>query len=76
MQNVTGDIYAHVEDAITFEVGQSPLFGTNMVDGGFGVVFTKVEVTISPTPVESPVTRSTTADPRASRPVTGRVGRS
>jgi lipopolysaccharide transport system ATP-binding protein len=40
-----GHLYAHVEDAITFEVGESPLYGTTLVDRGFGCVYTKVEVT-------------------------------
>jgi lipopolysaccharide transport system ATP-binding protein len=47
-----GDIYAHVEDAITFEVGQSSLYGTSEINPGFGVVYAGVEI-------------STNADPEA-----------
>ncbi len=43
-----GHLYAHVEDAITFEVGESALYGTTQVDRGFGCVFTKVQVSTSP----------------------------
>ena len=42
-----GHLYAHVEDAIAFEIGQSPLYGTSYIDRGFGCVFTSVEVSAS-----------------------------
>ena len=44
-----GHLYAHVEDAITFEIGDSPLYGTTLVDRGFGSVYTKIGVSIRPT---------------------------
>jgi lipopolysaccharide transport system ATP-binding protein len=43
-----GHLYAHVEDAISFEVGESALYGTTDVDRGFGCVYTKVEVSTRP----------------------------
>ena len=39
-----GHLYAHVEDAIAFEIGQSSLYGTSYIDRGFGCVFTAVQV--------------------------------
>jgi len=56
-----GHLYAHVEDAITFEVGESALYGTTQVDRGFGCVFTKVDVSTS-TPERVPVLGSTVHD--------------
>jgi len=46
VHNPGGDLYAHVEDAITFEIGQSPLYGTTEVSAGFGAVYTKVDVSV------------------------------
>jgi lipopolysaccharide transport system ATP-binding protein len=48
VHNPGGDLYAHVEDAITFEIGQSPIYGTTEVTAGFGAVYTRVEVTVDP----------------------------
>ncbi|MHB8458857.1 MAG: ABC transporter ATP-binding protein [Candidatus Limnocylindrales bacterium] len=48
IQGPGGHLYAHVEDAITFEIGQSPLYGTSHVDRGFGCVYTNVSVTAEP----------------------------
>jgi lipopolysaccharide transport system ATP-binding protein len=43
-----GDIYAHVEDSITFEIGQSPIYGTSEVTPGFGCVFTQIDMATEP----------------------------
>jgi lipopolysaccharide transport system ATP-binding protein len=59
-----GHLYAHVEDAIAFEIGQSPLYGTSYIDRGFGCVFTSVEVSASQ-PAE-PAAASTEPDRPAS----------
>ncbi len=39
-----GHLYAHAPDTISFEIGQSPLYGTSYVNREFGSVFTPVEV--------------------------------
>jgi len=50
-----GDIHAHIEDGITFEIGQSPIYGTSEVHAGFGCVFTQVEMFSEPSSeTESP----------------------
>jgi lipopolysaccharide transport system ATP-binding protein len=43
-----GHLYAHVEDAITFDIGDSLLYGTTLVDRGFGCVYTRIDVAIHP----------------------------
>jgi homopolymeric O-antigen transport system ATP-binding protein len=48
VHNPGGDLYAHVEDAITFEIGQSALYGTNVLGREFGAVYTKVDVSVAP----------------------------
>ena len=48
VQGPGGHIYAHVEDSITFEIGQSPLYGTSHVDRGFGAVYTKIGLDLQP----------------------------
>jgi lipopolysaccharide transport system ATP-binding protein len=65
-----GHVFAHVEDAMTFEIGQSPLYGTSYIDRGFGVVHTKVEIAVKPadvgtppSPGGSPTVGSTTSSP-------------
>jgi lipopolysaccharide transport system ATP-binding protein len=55
-----GHLYAHVEDAITFEVGESVLYGTTQVDRGFGCVYTKVEVSTRPAGLGTIVTTPAT----------------
>ena len=45
IQGPGGHLYAHVEDSISFEIGQSPLYGTSHIDRGFGCVYTKIDVT-------------------------------
>lgn len=42
-----GHLFAHVEDAMTFEIGQSPIYGTSYISRGFGVVQTKVEIDLN-----------------------------
>jgi len=49
VHNPGGDLHAHVEDAITFEIGQSALYGTSVVGREFGAVYTKVDVTATRT---------------------------
>jgi lipopolysaccharide transport system ATP-binding protein len=47
-----GDIFAHVEDAITFEIGQSPIYGTSEITPGFGCVYTDIAMTSEPGPAD------------------------
>jgi lipopolysaccharide transport system ATP-binding protein len=69
VQGPGGHIYAHVEDSITFEIGQSPLYGTSHVDRGFGAVYTKIGLVLRPA---SDVAAGPDAPPLA--PVDGRAG--
>lgn len=39
-----GHLYAHAPDTISFEIGQSPLYGTSYVNREFGSVYTAVDV--------------------------------
>jgi len=42
-----GHLYAHAEDAITFEIGQSSIYGTAYVERGFGTVYTNVGIAVN-----------------------------
>ncbi len=44
-------LYAHVEDAIRFEIGETPLYGTSQVDQRWGCVFS--DIAFLPRPVAS-----------------------
>jgi hypothetical protein len=54
-----GHIYAMAEDVITFEIGQSPIYGTCQIDHRWGCVYTSVEFspeavsTGEPSPIEN-----------------------
>jgi hypothetical protein len=43
VMNPQGHIYLWVEDAILFEIGQSPIYGTSQIDYRWGCVYTKIE---------------------------------
>jgi lipopolysaccharide transport system ATP-binding protein len=43
LMNPQGHIYAYVEDAVAFEIGQSPLYGTSHITPGYGSVYTNID---------------------------------
>jgi lipopolysaccharide transport system ATP-binding protein len=43
-----GHLYAHVEDAIRFEIGETPLYGTSQVDQRWGCVYSDIEFSARP----------------------------
>ena len=47
-----GHIFAYVEDAIAFEIGQSPVYGTSHITPGFGSVYTNID--FQPPPGSAP----------------------
>jgi len=53
VMNPQGHIYAMAEDAIRFEIGQSPIYGTRQIDHRWGVVYTRVEFSPNPSQVNS-----------------------
>lgn len=43
-----GNVYAHVEDAIRFEIGETSLYGTSQVDQRWGCVYSDIEFSATP----------------------------
>jgi lipopolysaccharide transport system ATP-binding protein len=48
IMNPQGHIYAMAEDAIRFEIGQSGIYGTCLIDHRWGCVYTKVDFSVDP----------------------------
>ena len=49
IMNPQGHIFAHAEEAITFEIVQTPLYGVCEVDHRWGCVYSNIEFSVEPT---------------------------